>query len=79
MTANILSHLVSILCEQMMILGLENFVDLPIDPINLDTLALRGCHALYHLEDCLLRNLGCRVLLKGRNCVPEHLQYSPLE
>lgn len=44
-----LSHLVSTLCEPMVVLGLEDPTDLRVDPVDLDTLALHRRHDLCHL------------------------------
>lgn len=49
----------------MVVLGLKDFANLPVDPVDPDTLALRGCYILYHLEDCLWRNLGGSLSLES--------------
>lgn len=51
--------------QAMVIPNLKDLANLMIDSIYPDTLALRGCHGLCHLSDCLLRNLGGSLPLKG--------------
>lgn len=57
----------------MVVLGFENFVNLPINPVNLDTLALCSCHSISHLEDSLRRNLGGSLSLEGQSNALEPL------
>lgn len=60
-----LSQLISILCKLMVALILENPTNLPVDPVDLDTLALYNCYGLYHLKDCLLRNFDHSLSLES--------------
>lgn len=49
----------------MVVLGLKNFVDLLVDPVNLDILALDDSYSLCHLKDCLLKNSGGGLSLES--------------
>lgn len=48
-----------------MILGFDNFVNLRVDPVDLDILTLHGRHGLYHDENCFPRNLGGNLSLES--------------
>lgn len=49
----------------MVVLGLKNFADLPVNGVDPDNLALRGCYSLCHLEDFLLKDFDTSMSLQS--------------
>lgn len=59
------SLLISICWKLAVVPGHEDFVDLLINPLNVDSFILRSCRGLYHLKDCFLGKFGGRSPPQG--------------